>query len=92
VLPRRQAEPRAELPPVPEDLRIGYRGGQRTGGHRTDTEQFAGTSCNVTGSRVDGDLLVAAGEPQVQRDQFKIDVSGLRRPSPSLAGRAGRTR
>jgi hypothetical protein len=65
VLARRQAKPGTELPAIAEDLRVGNGRSQATGCYRTDAEQFAGASCNVTASGVSGDLLVAAGKPQV---------------------------
>src|SRR6185437_10010150 len=65
MLARGQAKPGTELPPIAKDLCVGNGRGQRTGCHRTDAEQFAGASCNVTASGASGDQLVAAGEPQV---------------------------
>ncbi|MGF6921018.1 hypothetical protein OKW28_005215 [Paraburkholderia sp. 40] len=70
VLAWRQTKPGTKLAAIAEDLRIGNRGGQSTGGHRADAEQFAGASCDVTASGVISNLLVTAGKPQVHRRQL----------------------
>jgi hypothetical protein len=69
VLARGQSEPRGELTPATELLRVDHRGGERAGGERTDAAQADQALRARVVLRVACDVAIALGEVALELTQ-----------------------